>query len=135
MPMFRSKMEPVEEIKTRIEATVSGTKIEIFPNASPSQQLSLKIDNEHAVDVAKFLRDDPALRLDFCSNVTGVDWLDRVVTKKVKVKKIVEGEEKEVEEKQQEKIPGYLVEVYHLFSIHHKHGPIIIRRRPSDRSA
>ena len=57
--------------------------------------------NEHAVAVAQFLRDDPALRLDFCSNVTGVDWLDRTVKKKVKVKKIVDGVEKEVEETQE----------------------------------
>ena len=56
--------------------------------------------------MAQFLRDDPALRLDYCSNVTGVDWLDRKVTKKVKVKKIVEGEEKEVEETQEEFFPA-----------------------------
>ena len=31
------------------------------------------------------------MKLDHCSNVTGVDWLDRKVTKKVKVKKLVEG--------------------------------------------
>jgi NADH-quinone oxidoreductase subunit C len=127
-------MDSLEQIKTRIESTVPGAKIQIIPNASPSQQSSLLIDNEHAREAAKFLRDDPALRLDFCSNVTGVDWLDRVVTKKVKVKKIVEGEEKEVEETQQEKIPGYLEAVYHLYSIAHKHGPVIIRMRTADRA-
>jgi hypothetical protein len=52
-----------------------------------------------------FLRDDPTLRLDYCSNVTGVDWLDRTVKKKVKVKKVVEGVEKEVEETQEEFFP------------------------------
>ena len=40
-----------------------------------------------------------------------------IVTKKVKVKRVVEGEEKEVEETQQEKILGYLEAVYHLYSI------------------
>jgi NADH-quinone oxidoreductase subunit C len=128
-------MQSLDEIKTRVESAVVGAKTEIVPNGSPSQQLSLLIDNEHAVAIARFLRDDPALRLDFCSNVTGVDWLDRVVTKKVKVKKIVEGEEKEAEETQQEKIPGDLEAVYHLYSIHHKHGPIIIRMRTNDRAA
>jgi NADH-quinone oxidoreductase subunit C len=128
-------MESLDEIKTRVEAAVPGAKVEIVTNASPSQQSSLLIDNEHAPEVARFLRDDPALRFDFCSNVTGVDWLDRVVTKKVNVKKIVEGEEKEVEEIQQEKIPGYLEAVYHLYSIEHKHGPIIIRMRTADRAA
>jgi NADH-quinone oxidoreductase subunit C len=75
------------------------------------------------------------LRFDFCSNATGVDWLDRVVTKKVKVKKIIEGAEKEVEETQQETISGYLEAVYHLYSIQHKHGPVIIRARTNDRAA
>jgi len=133
--MPATEMESLEEIKARLESAVPGAKTEIVPNASPSQQLSLKIDNEHAVGVAKFLRDDPALRLDLCSNVTGVDWLDRVVMKKVKVKKIVEGEEKEAEETQQENFPGYLEAVYHLYSIEHKHGPIIIRLRTNDRAA
>ncbi|PYL86705.1 MAG: NADH dehydrogenase family protein, partial [Verrucomicrobia bacterium] len=126
-------MQSLNEIKARIEAAIPGAKIDFVPNASPSQQSSLLIDNEHAVAIARFLRDDPTLRLDFCSNATGVDWLDRVVTKKVKVKKVVEGEEKEVEETQQEKIPGYLEAVYHLYSIEHKHGPIIIRMRTNDR--
>jgi NADH-quinone oxidoreductase subunit C len=128
-------METLDEIKVRIEAAVRAAKIDIIPNASPSQQSSLLLDNAHAVEIARFLRDDPALQLDFCSNVTGVDWLDRVVTKKVKVKKIVEGEEKEVEETQQEKIPGYLEAVYHLYSINHKHGPVIIRMWTKDRAA
>ena len=128
-------MESLDQIKARIEATVPGAKIGIIPNASPSQQSSLLIDNEHAVEVGRFLRDDPELQLDFCSNVTGVDWLDRVATKKVKVKKIVEGEEKEVEETEQEKIPGYLEAVYHLYSIARKHGPVIIRMRTADRAA
>ena len=70
-------MESLEQIKTRVEAAVSGAKIDIIPNPGPSQQSSLLIDNEHADAVVKFLRDDPALRLDFCSNATGVDWRDR----------------------------------------------------------
>src|SRR5216110_1419513 len=101
-------MEGLEQIKARIEAAVPGAKIEILQNASPSQQHSLKIDNQHAGDVAKFLRDDPALRFDFCSNVTGVDWLDRTVKKTVKVKKWIDGEEKEVTETTEEHFPGYL---------------------------
>src|SRR6266699_7106511 len=128
-------MEGLEQIKARIEAAIPGAVVEIVQNASPSQQHSLKIDNEHARDVAKWLRDDPALRLDFCSNVTGVDWLDRTVKQTVKVKKVVDGEEKEVSETTEEKIPGYLEAVYHLYSMTHKHGPVIIRMRTADRAA
>src|SRR6266446_750492 len=127
-------MEGLEQIKARIEAAVPGANIEIVQNASPSQQYSLKIDNEHARDVAKFLRDDPVLRLDFCSNVTGVDWLDRTLKKTVKVKKVVDGEEKEVVETAEEKLPGYLEAVYHLYSMSHRHGPVIIRMRTADRA-
>jgi len=127
-------VEPLEQIKARIEAAVPRAKIDIVPNGSPSQQHSLLIGNEHALAVARFLRDDPALRLDFCSNVTGVDWLDRAVKKTVKVKKLVNGEEKEVDETTEEKIPGYLEAVYHLYSMVHKHGPVIIRMRTADRA-
>jgi len=127
-------VEPLEQIKARIEAAVPRAKIDIVPNGSPSQQHSLLIGNEHALAVARFLRDDPALRLDFCSNVTGVDWLDRAVKKTVKVKKLFNGEEKEVDETTEEKIPGYLEAVYHLYSMVHKHGPVIIRMRTADRA-
>jgi NADH-quinone oxidoreductase subunit C len=127
-------METLEEIKARAEAAVPGAKIEIIPNPGPANQPSLLLDHEHAASMARFLRDDPALRLDHCSNVTGVDWLDRKVTKKVKVKKLVEGEEKEVEETIEEFFPGYLEAVYHLFSMTLKHGPVIIRLRTTDRA-
>ena len=127
-------MEPLEEIKARAEAAVPGANIEIIANASPANQPSLLLDGVHASAVVRFLRDDPALRLDFCSNVTGVDWLDRAVTKKVKTKQLVEGEEKEVEVAQTEQIAGYLEAVYHLYSISLKHGPVIVRMRTADRA-
>src|SRR5678816_4613374 len=127
-------MESLDEIKSRIEAAVAGAKIEIVQNGSPVQQHSLLIDNEHGVAIARFLRVDPALHLDFCSNVTGVDWLDRVVKKTTKVKKVVDGQEKEIVETTEEKIPGYREAVYHLYSMTHKHGPVIIRMRTNDRA-
>ena len=111
-----------------------GAKIEIVQNGSSSHQHSLLIDNEHAVAIARFLRVDPALCLDFCSNVTGVDWLDRVVKKTTKVKKLVDGQEKEIVEATEEKIPGYLEAVYHLYSIKLKQGPLVIRMRAPNRS-
>ena len=129
-----SVMETLEEIRARIEAAVPDAKVGIVPNGSPSQQRSLLIENEHARDVARFLCDDAKLRLDFCSNVTGIDWLDRTLKKIVKVKTIVEGIEKEIDQTTEEKIPGYLEAVYHLFSVTHKHGPVIIRMRTADRA-
>jgi len=127
-------MESLDEIKARAEAAVPGAKIDIVPNPGPAQQASLLLDNEHAPAIVQFLRDDATLRFDFCSNATGVDWLDRMVKKTVKVKKLIDGEEKEVEETQQESFPGYLEAVYHLYSMTRKHGPVVIRMRTADRA-
>ena len=127
-------MESLEQIKGRAEVAVPGARIEIVPNPGPANQPSLLIDSEHASAVAKFLRDDPTLRLDFCSNATGVDWLDRTVKETVKVKRVIDGEEKEVDETKEEKVRGYLEAVYHLYSMTHKHGPVIIRMRTADRA-
>jgi NADH-quinone oxidoreductase subunit C len=126
-------VESLEQIKARIEGAVPGANVDVVPNSSPSQH-SLLIDNGHALATAKFLRDDPALRLDFCSNVTGVDWLDRTAKKTVKVKTIVDGVEKEIDQTTEKKISGYLEAVYHLYSMAHKHGPVIIRLRTGDRA-
>ena len=127
-------MLSLEEIKARIEAGVPGAAVAIIPNPSPANQPSLLLDHEHASAVARFLRDDAAVRLDFCSNATGVDWPERTVKKTVKVRKLVEGEEKEVDETTEETLPGYLEAVYHLYSISLKHGPVIVRMRTADRA-
>jgi NADH-quinone oxidoreductase subunit C len=128
-------MESLEQIEARAEGAVPGAKIDIIANTGPANQPSLLIDNDHAVAVARFLRDDAVLRLDFCSNATGVDWLDRTVKKTTKVKKLVDGVEKEVSETTEEFFQGYLEAVYHLYSITHKHGPVIIRMRAANRAA
>ncbi len=122
-----------EKVKAAIEAAVRGCRVEILPNGSPSGQHSLILDNEHAVEAALFLRDNPELRLDYCSDVAGVDWLDKEVTEKVKVWKLVDGAEKEVEETRKSVTPGYLEAVYHLFSMEKKHGPVVLRLRTQDR--
>ena len=127
-------METLEQIKNRAELAARGAKIDIVVNPGPSQQSSLLIDSDHAVAVAQFLRDHPALAFDYCSNATGVDWLERVVKKTTKVKQVVDGVEKEVDQTTEEKIPGYLEAVYHLYSMQHKHGPLIIRMRAPDRN-
>ena len=128
-------MHSLDEIKARIEGVIAGAQIEIIPNPGPANQPSLLLDHPHAVDVARFLRDDPELLFDYCSNVTGVDWLDRTVKTKVKVKRLLEGEEKEVEETQEQFFPGYLEAVYHLYSIARRDGPLVVRLRTRDRSA
>src|SRR6266403_2507229 len=130
---YPCNMDSLDQIKSRIEAAVPGARLQSVPNDSPANQPSLLIDHEHAVAVARFLRDDPQLRFDYASNVTGVDWLDTVLKEKVKVKKVVDGAEKEVEETIEKKRPGYLETVYHLYSMELKHGPVIIRMRTGNR--
>ncbi|HET7347975.1 MAG TPA: NADH-quinone oxidoreductase subunit C [Acidobacteriaceae bacterium] len=123
-----------EDIKAQIEAGVPGAVVRVIPNGSPSAQHSLLLDHEHARDAALFLRNHPDLRLDFCSLVTGVDWLDTETSEKLKVKQVVDGVEKEVEETRKTKIPGYLEAIYHLFSMEKKHGPVILRLRTANRT-
>ena len=127
-------METLEQIKSRIEAAVPGAQLAIVLNDSPSVQHSLAVDSGHALAVAKFLRDDSTLQLDYCSNVTGVDWLDAELTEKIKVKQVVDGVEKEVEETKKTTRPGFLEVVYHLYSMSLKHGPVIIRQRTAGRA-
>ncbi len=123
----------LETIKSELEANVPGCRLEVVANASPSGQHSLLIDAEHAVAIATFLRDAADWRFEYCSNVTGIDWLPKEISDKIKVKKLVEGAEKEVEEIQKTTIPGYLEVVYHLYSMEKKHGPLPLRVRTQDR--
>ncbi len=127
-------MESLEQIKARVEAAVPGALIEIVPNGSPSAQHSLLVDGVQAVAVAAFLRHDAELRLDYCSSVTGVDWLDAELTEKMKVKQVIDGVEQEVEQTRRTTRPGYLEAVYHLFSMEKKHGPLILRLRTENRT-
>lgn len=127
-------MLSLESIKSQVEQAISGARLETVKNDAPSAQHSLVVDNAHAVAVARFLRDDPALRFDYASNVTGVDWLDTELSEKIKVKKVVDGVEKDVEEVKKTMRPGYLETVYHLYSMELKHGPLIIRLRTENRT-
>jgi NADH-quinone oxidoreductase subunit C len=119
----------LDQIKSRIESAVPGARVEIVPNEAVPDQPSLVVQKEAALEVARFLRDDPELLLDHATNVSGVDWLESV--EKVKVKKVVEGAE--VEETIEKKRAGYLEAVYHLYSMALKHGPVIIRLRTGNR--
>ena len=125
----------LEEIKADIEAAVPGCRLEIIPNSSPSGQHSLLVGPAHdTVEIARFLRDSVELCLDYCSNVTGIDWLDTEIAEKVKVKKLVDGVEQEVEEVMKRRSPGYLEAVYHLYSMKKRYGPVVLRLRTVDRT-
>ena len=135
-------MKTVEEIKAAIEAAVPGAGVELVVNPSLSAQHSLRLEPATALAVARFLIEDPELRLDYLSNVTGIDWPEKEVSEKVKVTrtvtKTVDGVEQQVEETVEELskriVPGSLEAVYHLYSIEKKHGPVILRMRTVNRT-
>ena len=122
--------ETLEQIKARAEKIIPGACLAIISNGSPSAQHSLLVDNDHALAVAKLLREDRLLRLDYASNVTAVDWPDTVVKTVTKVKQVIDGVEKEVDQSVETRKPGFLEVVYHLYSITQKHGPVIIKHVP-----
>jgi NADH-quinone oxidoreductase subunit C len=124
----------VEEIKAEIEAAVPGSHLQVIPNGSPSAQHSLLMDPAHAIAIATYLRDESELRLDYLSNVTGVDWPPVEKSEKIKVKKLVDGVEQEVDEVKKTTVPGYLEVVYHLYSMEKKGGLVILRMRTGDRA-
>lgn len=127
-------METVEQLKARLEAALPGARLEIVRNGSPSAQDSLLLDHEHALAVARFVRDDAVLRLDYDSNVTAVDWLDTVIKETIRSKRIIDGVEREIQETTERKQPGYLEVVHHLYSMQLKHGPLILRLRTENRT-
>jgi NADH-quinone oxidoreductase subunit C len=121
----------LNEIRDRLQAAIPGCQVDLVVNGSPSAQNSLLIDRQHGLEAARMLR---GLELDFCSNVTAVDWPERVQTDKVKTRQVVDGVEKEIEQTVKTTIPGYLEVVYHLFSMSEKEGPVVVRMRTANRT-
>ncbi|WP_404421076.1 NADH-quinone oxidoreductase subunit C [Nibricoccus sp. IMCC34717] len=111
-------METLESIRDRLLASFPGAEVTLVANASPSSQHSLLVGRACIVEVARWLREDPELRLDQCSNVTGIDWPEREIT----------------EGKVKRKEPAYLEVVYHLYSIAKRQGPVVLRVRTGNRT-
>jgi NADH-quinone oxidoreductase subunit C len=135
-------LKTIEEIKAAIEAAVPGAGVTLVLNPSPAAQHSLRLEPADALAVGAFLRDHAELAFDYLSNVTGVDWLDKEITEKVKVtrqvSKMVEGVEQivdeTVEETRKRVEPGFLEAVYHLYSVARKSGPLVLRMRTGNRT-
>lgn len=109
----------LEHIRLRRPALAG--KLAVWKNAGPSGQDALIVDSAIARQLAEFLRDDPDLLFDYCSNVTGVDWMENAVQT---------GEDAEPGLRPES---GYLEAVYHLYSVARRHGPLVLRMRTGDR--
>lgn len=120
-------METLEQIRARLEKALPNTRLDILPNECPAGERSLLVAAASGFAVAQFLRDDAQLKLDYCSNVTGIDWPEATIKTKVKKKLLVEGVEKEIEETIETLRSGHLEVVYHLYSMELKHGPVVLR--------
>lgn len=129
-------METAEQIRDRLLAQFPGADVTVVTNPGAAAQHSLLIGAGQARAIARFLRDDATLKLDQCSNVTGIDWPEKEVveTTKTTVPDPAGGPAKVVEQKTKRIQPGFLEVVYHLYSIALKHGPVILRLRTGNRT-
>ena len=129
-------METPVQIRDRLLARFPGGGVEVVPNPGPAAQHSLLLGPARAREMAVFLRDDPQLRLDYCSNVTGVDWPDKETSEIVRetVPDPAGGAPKTFEKKVSRVRPGFLEVVYHLYSMALRHGPVVIRLRTANRT-
>jgi len=129
-------METVEQLRDRLAARFPAATISVFTNPAPAAQHALLVSAAHARDVALFLRDDATLQLDYCSNVTGIDWPEKeiVETARVTLPDPAGGAPQVVEQKTKRLQPGCLEVVYHLYSMARKHGPVILRVRTGNRT-
>ena len=94
-------MPTIEQLIDAVRAAVPGAVLEIIPSTPAAAQPALLVDCEHAVAVARYLKDDPTCQMDFCSCVTGVDYLAK----------------------------GIVEVVYHLYSVSRKQGPVVLKVR------
>ncbi len=137
-------MKTAEELLPELQQALPGVQVSLVLNPSPSAQHALQVAAADALRVAVYLREQAGY--DYCSNATGVDWLDREVAEKVKttrtVKKEVDGVEQEVEETVEQTVkrvePGFLEAVYHLYSMKmgptDPHPPLVLRMRTENRT-
>jgi NADH-quinone oxidoreductase subunit C len=98
-------METIEKLREAAVEAVKGATTEIINSTPAAAQPALLVDREHIYGVAKFFKEDPRFQMDFCSCVTGVDYLPKADK------------------------PGCIEVVYHLYSVAQKHGPIVLKVR------
>src|SRR5688572_4606540 len=98
-------MEPIEKLKEAALRVAPAATIEIINSTPAAAQPALLVDTVNIEAVARFFRDDPSLRMDYCSCVTAVDYpaIDNR--------------------------PGYIEVVYHLYSIELRQGPVVLKVR------
>ena len=126
-------MSIAESILGQIRKAFPKAEVSLVDNPSPSKQNSLRVAAVDLLEIAWWLRYDAEPAFDYLSNVTGVDWPDKIIKEKIQTKALREGEEGKTETTVEEKIPGFLEVVYHFYSVSLRKGPFILRVRTGDR--
>jgi NADH-quinone oxidoreductase subunit C len=71
--------EVTDELAAALEERTSTTIEQAIHQVTVDRgEMTYYVAREHLVDLARTLRDDPALRFEFCSGVSGVDYGDEV---------------------------------------------------------
>jgi len=97
-----------------------------FPGVEwDAEAAALIVSPDDALAVAQWLFERG---MDYCSNVTGVDYLEREVKEKVK------GENGKLEVKTHTE-PGRIDVVYHLYSMENQTGPLVLKQRTTREAA
>jgi len=78
-------IEDTRRNQAMIEAAVPGAGVEICPEPQRFRPALAQACAWPCTGCGEVLRDDAELRLDFLSNVTGVDWPDKEISEKVMV--------------------------------------------------
>ena len=107
-------METVDQIKDRIEAALPDVRLAI-------EGKSLVVDRQHLLAVARFLKTDSELAMDYVSNLCAVDWLPSQIKTRECDRDVVRN------------LPGHLEVVYDFYSTAKKHGPVQLRCRTEGR--
>ncbi len=126
-------MNITEAILGQIREAFPKAEVSLVPNSSPSNQNSLRVAAADLLEIARWLRGQAEPAFDYLSNVTGVDWPEKIVKEEIKTKALREGEEKKAETIVEKRIPGFLEVVYHFYSVSLRKGPLILRVRTGNR--
>jgi NADH-quinone oxidoreductase subunit C len=74
-PAERPYGEPFDDVADALEAAYPGFGDAVTKVVVDRGELTLHVQRDHLVDLCRTLRDDPGLRFELCSSVSGVDYL------------------------------------------------------------
>jgi NADH-quinone oxidoreductase subunit C len=120
-----NKSPDIQDIADAINAAIQHAYVTVSTNPSPSEQHSLLLPSDRALECAQWLKSESPWKLDYLSNVSGNDWPQDAIEKQAKKKPVIDAGEAPMH--------PCLEAVYHLYSISQSLGPVILRVRTKNR--